>query len=321
MASLVTMISRCRSPRGFALMVVIVVLLFASFLASSLTLQLRAEQQTAFNAMSRSGSRFLAEAGVQLALFRLLDTPLAATDPQYEHLVPGVEYEATLHTGSVRYYAVNEGGKIDVNNAPRALLALFLRYHGFTAEEAAAFADALGDWRDDDDLLRLHGAEKEYYQNLSQPYLPRNGEIAEPAELLLLRGADKLAGKFEPEEVFTVYNPQGKINANHLTPAMLAFVMEGDSARMQAFREAQQTYLTISSALGRQLIGDQRYAELEPYLAFEKDGGSSHSQITAIGRRLPSREGAAPPPGVKTTTLVRTFGDTYQFVSWKEGGA
>ncbi|MEW6593736.1 MAG: hypothetical protein AB1413_02580 [Thermodesulfobacteriota bacterium] len=307
--------------RGFALMVVIVVLLFASFLASTLTLQLRAEQQTAFNAASRTSGRFLAEAGVQLALFRLLDTPLIAAAPQDEKMVPGVEYATTLRTGTVRYVAVNEGGKIDANNAPRPLLVLFLRYHGFTAAEAASFADALGDWRDDDDFLRLHGAEKDYYQNLSQPYLPRNGEIAEPAELLLLRGADRLAGKFEPEEVFTVYNPQGKINANHLTPAMLAFVMEGDSARMQAFREAQQTYKVIDKALARQLIGDQRYAELEPYLTFDKDGGTSHYEITAIGRPLPSREGAAPPPGVKTTTLVRIFGDTYQFVLWKEGGA
>lgn len=306
--------------QGFALMVVIVVLLFASFLASTLTLQLRAEQQTAFNAASRAGSRFLAEAGVQLALFRLLDTPLAA-DPQYENLVPGVEYETKLRTGTVRYSAVNEGGKIDLNNAPRALLALFLRYHGFSADEADAFCDALADWRDSDDLLRLHGAEKGYYQGLNQPYIPRNGDIAEPAEFLLLRGADKLANKFEPEEVFTVYNPQGKINANHLTPAMLAFVMEGDSARMQAFREAQQTYLTISSAVGRQLIGNQRYAELEPYLTFDKDGGTAHYQIIAIGRPLPSRPGATPPPGVKTSALVRIFSDTYQFVAWKEGGA
>lgn len=309
-----------RRPAGFALMVVIVVLLFASFLASTLTLQLRAEQQTAFNATTRAASRFLAEAGVNLALFRLLDTPLAA-DPQYENLVPGVEYEATLRTGTVHYSAVNEGGKLDLNNAPRALLVLFLRHHGFSQEEGNAFCDALQDWRDSDDLLRLHGAEQQYYQNLTQPYLPRNGEIEEAAEVLLVRGADRLAGRFEPEEVFTVYNPQGKINANHLTPAMLAFVMEGDSARMQAFREAQQTYLVIDKALARQLIGDQRYAELEPYLTFEKEGGTSHYQITAIGRPLPGRPGATTPPGVKTTTLVRIFGDTYQFVLWKEGGA
>jgi len=302
-------------------MVVIVVLLFASFLASTLTLQLRAEQQTAFNTASRAGSRFLAEAGVNLALFRLLDTPLVASDPQFEKLVPGVEYEATLHTGTVRYFAVNEGGKLDLNNAPRPLLLLFLRYHGFSLDDANAFCDALADWRDSDDLLRLHGAEKEYYQGLSPPYIPRNGEIEEPAELLLIRGGNRLAGKFEPEEVFTVYNPQGKINANHLTPAMLAFVMGGDAARMQAYREAQQTNLVISKAMARQLIGDQRYAELEPYLTFDQEGGSSHYQITAIGRPLPGRVGAAPPPGVKTTTLVRIFGDTYQFVLWREGGA
>lgn len=312
--------ARRTRTKGFALVVVIVVMLFVSFLASTLIMQVRAEQQTAFNAASRTNSRFLAEAGVQLALFRLLDKPLAA-DEQYDTLLHGLEYEVTLRTGSVRYSAVNEGGKIDLNNVPRALLALFLRYHGLSQDEADALSDALQDWRDDDDLLRLHGAEREYYQGLGQPYIPHNGDIEEPAEFLLLRGAAKLAGKFEPEEVFTVYNPQGKINANHLTPAMLAFVMEGDSARMQAYREAQQTYLTINSAVGRQLIGDQRFAELEPYLTFESEGGTAHYQITAIGQPLPSRPGAAPPPGVKTTALVRIFGDTHQFVLWKEGGA
>lgn len=315
---IIPLLSRCS---GFALVVVIVVLLFVSFLASQLILQVRTEQQVAFNAISRGSSRYLAEAGIQLALFRLLDKPLEHIDEEHDTMLQGIEYGTALETGTIRYIALSEAGKIDLNKAPPGLLTLLFAYHGLTAEESAVIIDSLQDWRDPDDLLRLNGAEKETYQALSPPYIPRNGAIEEPVEFPLVNGTAKLAGKFEPEEVFTVHNPQGKINCNSLSPAMLAFLAEGDTDRMQAFREAQKIYLTLNSAMVRQLLGDDRFAEVGQYLAYEPPGPTAFYSITATGRPHPTQAGGPAPPGVKASALVRIFGDAYQILAWRERGA
>jgi len=298
---------------GFALMVVIVVLLLVSVLASQLILQIRAEQQVALHAEARSSGRYLAEAGVQLALFRLLDKPLEITDPASdEPLRQGTTYEATLPTGMVSYAVVNETGKLDLNAAPAGLLALFFEHQGLTPEEAAVVIDSLQDWRDADDLHRVNGAEREVYQALAHPYIPRNGAIEEVAEFRLIHGTSRLADAFAPEEVFTVHNPQGKINCNSLTPAMLDFVMDGDSDRMQAYREAQNASANLNTLTLRQLMGEGRYAVLGQHL--NCDAGSPFYTITAVGRP------AAAAAGVKAHAIVRLAADSYQLLAWREEG-
>ncbi len=317
---------RCRyapgvNRHGFALVVVIVVMLLASFFASQLILTARTEEQVALNAGRRASCRALAAAGVQLALFHLLDQPVDfGNDALHTPLLYGREYEVRLQTGTAGYSVVSEAGKIDLNNGAPELLDLFLRYHGLTPEERAVVIDSLADWRDADDLVRLHGAEKEYYQTLDPPYIPRNGAIEEPAEFQLIRGTAKLAGKFPLAEVFTVNNPQGKINANHLTPAMLAFLAEGDAARIQAYWETRKTQGNVNSTLARQIFGNERFAEIGQYLTYEQGWGAALYSITAIGRRFSERGEIVASPAVKITALVRIFGDSYQFMSWQEQG-
>ena len=63
---------------GFALVVVILVLLLASFLASQLTMQTREELQVAHNIKMRTTGHFLAEA---------VDSALSQTHPNMEILV------------------------------------------------------------------------------------------------------------------------------------------------------------------------------------------------------------------------------------------
>jgi len=55
-------------------------------------------------------------------------------------------------------------------------------------ERADKLIDAILDWRDPDNLTRLHGAESEYYENQGLPYGPGNGPFKALTELLLVRG-------------------------------------------------------------------------------------------------------------------------------------
>ena len=306
--------------RGFALLVVIMVLLLASFLASQLSLDVRTEQRLAANAKERYRAAILAEAGFNIALFRVMDKPIdLEAESEYGRLVPGRQYIHPLKGGQVKYHAVNESGKIDLNAGDPKLLELFLQYRKLSLMQATVVLDALQDWRDPDNLLRLNGAEQEYYMNLPAPYIPRNGRIEDPGEFFLLRGVEVLAGEFQAAEVFTVHNPEKGINVNSLTPTMLDFIVEGDESRQQAYYEARQLQTTLNAAMVRQIIGERRFVELEPYLRYEEGMASLFYTITATGRAV-GQDGAEKQDaaGLTINSLVRVLANGYQILSWRE---
>jgi general secretion pathway protein K len=55
-------------------------------------------------------------------------------------------------------------------------------------KEKDIIVDSILDWRDNDDLRRLHGAEDEYYQSLPDPYRAKNDDFESVEELLLVKG-------------------------------------------------------------------------------------------------------------------------------------
>lgn len=55
-----------------------------------------------------------------------------------------------------------------------------------------SLVDALMDWRDGDDSPRPYGAERDWYENRGSP-MPRNGPIADVAELQFIRGFGELS--------------------------------------------------------------------------------------------------------------------------------
>jgi general secretion pathway protein K len=323
--------------RGFALVVVILVLLISSFLASQLILQVRTDLRIAANVQQRAVGRMLAEGGVNLALFRLLDKPGIDFEEKLDGAVflPGHIYETVLTTGRMEYYAVNESGKIDLNSSPVVLVKKFLEYQGLAEEEVEILGDSLLDWRDNDDLHRLNGAEKSYYEGLDKSYIPRNGKIEDPAEFFLIRGTESLRGVFDPYEVFTVHNPRGKININHLSPGMLAFLVDGDAALIEKYREEQQLAVAgrLTMARLRTIIGDGPYDALRGYLADSIVGPGLYSIVahgyagdfslnSAEEQEKIAIETADNPRGRRPLTKVSVLVDTakgeFQYLSWRE---
>lgn len=315
------------SRKGFALLVVIVIMLLVSFLASQLILQVRTETKIAINEKERAVSRFLAEAGINLDLFRMIDTPIEVIgEEETEKFHEGQVYEQFLEKGRVQYFAVNESGKIDLNRSHRRLLELFLEYYKLQPDEIATIVDSWLDWRDSDDLHRLNGAERDVYEALDDPYVPRNGTIQDPAEFFLIHGTEPLRGKFLPAEVFTVYNSQRTINVNSLTPAMLDFLTEGDEAKKAAYREARTEYGNLNAALARQILGDERYGVLKPYLTYGSGniryyflvgtGQSGYTQEEAE-REKEEGQGAAHHVGVKVMALIQKSGARSKYLSWE----
>jgi DNA uptake protein ComE-like DNA-binding protein len=82
---------------------------------------------------------------------------------------------------SINYGGMDESGKLNINTATREMLLML-------PEATEETADAIIDWRDDDDNPGAFGAESDYYQSLPEPYLAKNANFDSVEELLLLKG-------------------------------------------------------------------------------------------------------------------------------------
>ena len=307
--------------RGFALLVVIIVLLLVSLLASQLILQVRTELQAAANSRVAAENRLLAEGGVNLALFRLLDKPQPGTEPEWlgtGDFSLGSTYETILPAGKIEYYVVDETGKINLNASSTGLLTMFLGYQGLKPEEIAVVIDSLQDWRDSDNLSRLNGAEQDYYEKLDPPYVPRNGNFEDPSEFFLLRGTETLRGRFDPYEVFTVYSGGGKLNFDSVAPAVLEFLVSGSPGGVEQYRQLKAAGGRITDLQAQQLIGPEKYAEFRNYLGFNQKS-SPYCSIVARGWvGAGSDKPAASRAGMVVMVQVKLEKDSYSYLSWRE---
>ncbi len=279
----------CGKNGGFALVVVILVMLLASFLASNLIMNVRAELKITEKYRQRAVGRLLAEGGISLALFRLKENN---PNLEYDELLDGSRflkgypYETVLPNGKIKYYAVAESGKINLNSRSNKvdLLREFLQYHGLEPDEVNVVIDSLQDWRDNDDLYRLDGAELDYYQELDRPYIPRNGNLEDPGEFFLIRGTESLRGLFDPYEVFTTNNRTvHQININTLTPEILDFLTSGQKELQEEYYE--QLKLgdgRITKATLQGIIGES-HATLQTYFADVSPTTTGLFSITAYG--------------------------------------
>ncbi|MCB2181681.1 MAG: general secretion pathway protein GspK [Desulfobulbaceae bacterium] len=315
--------------KGFALVVVIVIMLLITFLAAQLILNVRTELQVAFNDKSRAGGLALAHAGINLGLFRLIDKPVEYINEDYEMFAEGYQYEVFLKTGYFSYSVVNESGKMDLNKLNEPLLKLFLEYMGLEVEDQDVIIDSLKDWRDSDNLHRVNGAELETYEELTDPYIPRNGEIKDPSEFFLIHGTQSLTGLFKASDVFTVYNKSGLVNFNSLPPLMLDFLTEGDEEKKEAYREAKSLYGNLSREQASVILGDERFDQCKTGLTFSSGNNRFYSIIskgeadldeeTLNARKNGEQEADNARRAIEVNVLFELRGRNVNYYSWQEG--
>jgi general secretion pathway protein K len=136
----------------------------------------------------------------------------------------------------------DEGGKLNLNQVGESALRQAFANLGFELEFTETLADAILDWRDSDSLVRLHGAESDYYLSLPVPYPAKDGPFDTLDELLLVRRVTPALfygrnGGPAQRELFTVYRAVsgGTETINLLTagPLVLQAVLGVDAAMAQ----------------------------------------------------------------------------------------
>jgi len=121
---------------------------------------------------------------------------------------------------TTQVYIYDHSGKINLTRLVPSLMTelltkqLTLDDQDLDPERLTALLSAWQDWVDLDDLIKVKGAEAEYYQTLEPPYSPRNGFMQTVEELLQIRGYRELFGHLNMHSIFTVYGFNPKVNFN-----------------------------------------------------------------------------------------------------------
>ena len=194
-----------RRNHGFALILVIWSLVLLASLATGFAFAVRHEIRVAGDMASTARAEAAATAALHVTALAL---GTGARDDRWRadaqaHRIPWPD--ATI---SVRVRS--EGGRIDINRAPRELLVgLFAQF--FAASTAESLADALIDWRDSDDEPGPAGAEREGYSRAGYVYGPANTAFNSVGELRRVLGFDnRIVETLRPH--LTVYSRRPRIN-------------------------------------------------------------------------------------------------------------
>ena len=220
--------------RGVALVVVLWIFIFLFVVAFDFTSSVREEGVAAQRYGDESEGYYMALAGFEEAVYRLLNTPTStgqiprpANSPaEPQDLVDGSWREKDFGPGSYRVRLVDESGKININRADEVMLRRIFTNLGVDEPQRSTLVDSILDWRDPDNLHRPNGAEDEYYLSLSPSYTAKNGDFDMVEELLWVRGVtpelfyglqEDGSRKVGLREIFTVDSPIDRVNARTMS--------------------------------------------------------------------------------------------------------
>ncbi|MGA1072957.1 MAG: general secretion pathway protein GspK [Pseudohongiellaceae bacterium] len=172
---------------------------------------------------------------------------------------------------------INHSGMINLNRIPRASMQLLIekRLQDITGEEADPeevqnLLAAWTDWTDLNDLEGINGAERDYYESLDLPYLPRNNpELDSVNELLHVRGFAELFEGVDLESAFTIYGNNRQLNINVATREALSLLPGLTPALIDDLLAVR----AVDSLTNRGEIGEvipfENLTELSPWLSNE----------------------------------------------------
>ena len=204
--------------RGVVLVVVLWLVVLLTVIGSSHARNMRIETTLAFNHVGTAKARAMAEAGISRAIMELFVSD-TATRWQFN----GTAYPIQLDSGSVNIAIRDASGLLDLNRAGPVQLGAVLAAAGAEEADSQQLVDAILDWRDKDQLRRLHGAEDDDYRHAGLDWGSRDGLFASVDELRYILGmTHELFERLAP--YLTVHSSQNDVNLKY-APAWLFTVL------------------------------------------------------------------------------------------------
>ncbi|MGH7368921.1 MAG: general secretion pathway protein GspK [Candidatus Rokuibacteriota bacterium] len=192
--------------RGFVLLAVLLVLTLLAVVVTEAAFSARLEASMVRSYRDGVLARHLAEAAVHQAMREIMSpSQVIALDETgqlvFYRALPGQttpirlpalpRRRVALGPGDFSYRLADESARLAINGAGAARLDRLLAALRVDRTQRDIISDSLQDWRDANELHRLHGAESDFYLQLPIPYRARNGNLQDPAELLQIRGVTR----------------------------------------------------------------------------------------------------------------------------------
>ena len=213
-----------KPQKGIALLMVLWVLTILTVMVFSFSYMARTEAYAALSFRQTIEKKFLAEAGIERGMAELF---YMSTNTSKTLVKPGDEvwrtdgrpYKILTENGYYTVSITNEAGKVDINTTSELILRNLLLNLGLNLDDVDIIVDSVMDWKDPDNLHRLHGAEDDYYMSLANPYKAKNANFETLEELLLVKGITPeilygAEGKKGIIDFLTVNSRMTKININ-----------------------------------------------------------------------------------------------------------
>ena len=215
---------------GIALVMALWLTVLLTVLASGFAFSMRSEALAARNAVSLARARALADGAVERTAFELMRPQISGVwkdDGQAHAWADG--------DASIVATAVDETARIDINSAPDPLIkSLLMSVGGMDEASATALVDAIGDWRDPDDLRRPNGAEAPEYQAAGLKYVPANAPFETVFEVSRVLGMTQAVfQRIAP--LITVYSHQAGINPKTASRDVLLALPNATSDMVDAY--------------------------------------------------------------------------------------
>lgn len=203
------------SQKGIALMMVLWVLTILMVIVLSFSFAARTETHSTLIFKEGIENKFLAEAGLERGImeifYRRQNLNIEGSDVW---AIDNKPYAVQLGEGNCTVKIADEAGKVDINATSDVILKNLLMNLGVQGEKLDIIVDSIMDWKDADDLHRLHGAESDYYMSLPNPYKAKNANFDTLEELLLVKGItpEILYGNGERKGIIDYLTVHSKMN-------------------------------------------------------------------------------------------------------------
>ena len=283
---------------GFVLVIVLWLIALLTIMAMGLAYTSRQSVRSMGGLVAGSQARYLAEGGVQLVLMNLL-----SRQAEDRLLGDGEIVIMDLPGGVVEIVVNDESGKIDINTASSELLARLFASFDLPQEEADALADAVVDYRDEDHLLGLNGAEDEQYFSAGLSWEAKDSAFTHVDELQQVYGMPLWLFNAVVSHV-TIYSRSKGINPQVAPLSVLLALSDEPPTILESYIEQRRENHLAGLALPPPPVIDSQFLS-------RARGGTF--TITALGKTPSNHQSAI----TTTVRLKRDMGrETIETLSW-----
>ena len=332
---------RLIQEKGVALFMVLWVLILLSAIVTEFCFAMRTEVNMVRNFKEQTEAYYIALAGLNRAIMELIrnentlakKAPIESETETPDSLTPVWRMNSEIPpvvfgAGGYQVRIENEAGKINLNEADENLLKMMLNRFALEEEQQNIIIDSILDWRDENDLHRMNGAENDYYVSLDNPYECKNGDFDTIEELLLVRGITPELFYGGLKDMVSAFQDRtskrgrinrksqkatgGKICINAASKEMLLSLPQMTEELAQAvidFRKDAdfKTMSEVSTLLGPVVFGEiSKYLTLTP---------SPYYEVIAVGRIKDSRTRQGVAAMVEINSSIK---NKYRLVQWND---